>query len=78
LSHAATDFVSCALFGGWGFVERVLAHYPGTVDGGFHGRLRYAARLLSVMGLGQAKMNGGDVARHIIWVENAFAPESSS
>jgi aminoglycoside 2''-phosphotransferase len=78
MGDAAIDFVSCALFGGWGFVERVLAHYPGTVDDGFHERLRYAARLLSVMGLGEAKMNGGDVPRHIIRVENAFAPESSS
>jgi aminoglycoside 2''-phosphotransferase len=78
MGDAASDFVSCAFFGGWGFVERVLAHYPGTVDDGFPERLRYAARLLSVMGLGQTKMNGGDVARHIIWVENAFAPESSS
>ena len=78
MGDAAMDFVSCALFGGWGFVERVLAHYPATVDDGFRERVRYAAWLLSVMGLGQARMNGGDVARHIIWVENAFASESSS
>lgn len=78
LGDAASDFVTCATFGGWGFVERVLAHYPDTVDDGFHERLRYAARLLSVMWLGQAQQNGGDVGKHIIWVENAFAPETSS
>lgn len=74
LGDAARDFVTCATFGGWSFVERVLADYPGAVDGGFRERLRYMARLLSVMWLGEAQLNGGDVAKHITWVENAFAP----
>jgi aminoglycoside 2''-phosphotransferase len=78
LGDAAMDFVSCALFGGWGFVERVLAHYPGTVDDGFLERLHYAARLGSVMWLGLAQQEGRDVGRYIAWVENAFAPESAS
>jgi aminoglycoside phosphotransferase (APT) family kinase protein len=78
LGDAASDFVTCVNIGGWGFVERVLAHYPGTIDDGFHERLRYMARLLSVMFLGQAQQNGGDVGKHIVWVQNAFAPEISS
>lgn len=78
LGDAARDFVTFATFGGWGFVERVLAHYPGTVDGGFRERLRYMARLLSVMWLGEAQQNGGDVRRAITWVENAFDADAAS
>jgi aminoglycoside phosphotransferase (APT) family kinase protein len=72
LGDAARDFVTFATFGGWDFVERVLVHYPGTVDGAFRERLRYMARLLSVMWLGEAQQNGGDVRKHLTWVENAF------
>ena len=78
LGDPASDFVPCATFGGWGFVEQVLAHYPGTLDDGFRERLRYAARLLSVMFVGQAQQNGGDAGRYIMWVKKAFAPESPS
>jgi aminoglycoside phosphotransferase (APT) family kinase protein len=78
LGDPAMDFVSCALFGGWGFVERVLAHYPATVDDGFLVRLHYAARLGSVMWLGLAQQEGRDVGRYIVWVENAFTPERAS
>jgi len=76
LGDAARAFVTCAAFGGWDFVERVLAHYPATVDAGFRERLRYMGRLLSVMWLGEARLNGGDLAKHVAWVEHAFAPAS--
>lgn len=77
LGDAARDFVTCATFGGWDFVDRVLAHYPGPVDAAFQERLQYMARLLSVMWLGEAQQNGGDVRKCITWVENAFAPRSA-
>ena len=78
LGDAARDFVTPATFGGWGFVERVLGHYPGTVDSGFLERLRYMARFLSVMWLGEAQLNGGDVRKHIEWVRHAFDDEVTS
>lgn len=77
LGDAARDFVTPATYGGWGFVERVLAHYPGDVDPGFRDRLRFMARVLSVMWLGEAVQNGGDVRRHVAWVGNAFAGGAS-
>jgi aminoglycoside phosphotransferase (APT) family kinase protein len=77
LGDPARDFVACATFGGWGFVERVLAHYPGAVDAGFRERLRYMARFLSVMWLGEAQLNGGDVRKHVTWLENAFDAEAA-
>ena len=72
LGDAARDFVSFATVGGWCLVERVLAHYPVAVDGGFRERLRYMARFLSVMWLGEARLNGGDVRKHVTWVEQTF------
>ena len=72
LGDAARDFVTFAAFGGWGLVEQVLANYSGTVDSDFRERLRFMARFLSVMWLGEAQQNGGDVRKHITWVENAF------
>lgn len=74
LGDPARDFVAPATFGGWRFVEMILEHYRGTVDAGFRQRLRYVTRLLSVMWLGEARLTGGDVDKHIGWVERAFAP----
>jgi aminoglycoside phosphotransferase (APT) family kinase protein len=78
LGDAVTDFVACAMIGGWGFVDRVLAHYPCAVDDGFHERLRYAARIKSLVLLGHAQQSGADVRTLIVGVKNAFAVESDS
>jgi len=78
LGDPASDFVTCATFGGWTFVERVTRHYSGAVDRSFWERLRYMAQLLSVMWLGEACKNGGDVAKHVAWVKNAFTLQSAS
>jgi aminoglycoside phosphotransferase (APT) family kinase protein len=72
LGDPARDFVTAATVGGWGFVDRILEHYTGAVDPGFRQRLRYMARLLAVMWLGEARLNGGDTEKHIAWVEHAF------
>jgi aminoglycoside phosphotransferase (APT) family kinase protein len=76
LGDAVGDFVACATLGGWGFVDQVLAHYPCAVDDGFHERLRYAARVKSLVLLGHAQQNGDDVRNLIIGVKNAFAADS--
>jgi aminoglycoside phosphotransferase (APT) family kinase protein len=61
IGDAARDFVACAAFGGWDFVEQVLRHYPGRVDADFRHRVRYMAQWLSVIWLGEAVRHEGDV-----------------
>lgn len=72
LGDPARDFVSLVTFGGWGFVDQILAHYTHPVDAGFRDRLRFMARLLPLMWLGHAKLRGEDTERHVRWVRNAF------
>jgi aminoglycoside phosphotransferase (APT) family kinase protein len=73
LGDAARDFVTLVTFGGWDFADQALASYRHELDNGFRERLRFMARFLSVMWLGEAVMNAGDVAKHVTWVRNAFA-----
>lgn len=74
----ARDFVTCVTFGGWSFVEEVLSCYSHRADEGLAERIQFMARFLSVMWLGEAYLNGGDVCKHIRWVHSAFADGSTS
>lgn len=73
LGDPARDFMPLVTFGGWPFVEEVLAHYAVGIDAGFWDRLRFMARLLPLMWLGHAHMRGEDVSRHLAWVANCFS-----
>jgi macrolide phosphotransferase len=75
LGDPARDFVTLVTSGGWDFAERALVSYPGEVDDGFRRRLSYMARLLSVLWLAEAHERNGDVAKHLVWVRNAFSGE---
>lgn len=72
LGDPARDFVTLVAFGGWEFVEQVLAHYPDPLDAGFMDRLDFMARLLTVMWLGEARSRRDDDRRHLDWVRHAF------
>ena len=78
LGDPARDFVPLVTLGGWGFADEVFEHYACGVDPGFRERLRFMARLLPLMWLGQAYSRGEEVARHVEWVEACFAEESAS
>ncbi len=76
-SDAATgdpvmDFVLLALWGGFGFVDDARSNYPHDLDDDFDDRLRFLARTLSLKWLADAVRRGGDVAKHVAWVHNAF------
>jgi aminoglycoside phosphotransferase (APT) family kinase protein len=73
LGDEARDFVVLAAWQGWRFVDDVLRSYPHSVDHEFRERISYAARLLSVIWLAEAHEQGGDAAKHLAWVHNAFA-----
>ncbi|MDQ3950824.1 MAG: phosphotransferase [Gemmatimonadota bacterium] len=77
LGDSARDFVFLVTWQGWGFAEEVLRSYPHSIDQGFRERLRFMARLLSVMWLAMAHEQHSDVTKHIEWVRNAFAPGSA-
>jgi aminoglycoside phosphotransferase (APT) family kinase protein len=72
LGDPMRDFVVLVAFGGWEFADEVLRSYPHALDSGFHERLRFATRLLSIMWLAEAHEREADVAKHIEWVRNAF------
>jgi len=74
LGDPARDFVFLVTWRGWEFAAEVLRSYPHAVDRDFRTRLRFMARLLSVMWLAMAHVQHGNVAMHIEWVRNAFAP----
>ena len=78
LGDSARDFVFLVTWRGWEFAEDVLRRYPHAVDRDFRERLRFMARLLSVMWLAMAHAQHGNVAMHIEWVRNAFAPRVRS
>ena len=73
LGDATRDFVFLVTWQGWHFTEGVLRLYPQAVDREFRARLRYSAQLLSLMALAIGHEQGGDVARHVRGVHNAFA-----
>lgn len=77
LGDAARDFVFLVTWRGWEFAEQVLCSYPHAVDEEFRDRLDFMARLLSVMWLADAHEQGGDLAKHIAWVRNAFVSRRS-
>ena len=72
LGDAARDFVALVAFGGWRFVEGVIDGYSCEIDPGFYERLRFMARLLPVMWLGEAYAKNEDISKHLRWVRNAF------
>ncbi|MFN2566393.1 MAG: phosphotransferase family protein [Gemmatimonadaceae bacterium] len=78
LGDSARDFVFLVTWKGWWFAEEVLRSYPHPVDQGFRKRLRFMAQLLSVVWLATAQEQHSDVAKHVQWVHNAFAPGSGS
>ena len=78
LGDPARDFVFLVTWRGWEFADEVLLSYPHKVDRDFRARLRFMARLLSVMWLAMAHVQHGDVAKHVEWVRNAFAPRVRS
>ena len=71
LGDPARDFVFLVTWRGWGFAEEVLRYYPHALDRDFRERLRFVARLMSLMWLTEAHERQGDVAKHIAWVRNA-------
>ena len=73
LGDAARDFVVLVTWRGWDFTEAVLRDYRLPLDDGFRERLRFMARLLSMIWLGEAHERGSNVAKHIESVRNAFA-----
>ena len=78
LGDPARDFAAFVTWRGWDFAEEVLHSYPPAPDEGFRGRLRFMARLLSVMWLAAAHERGSEVAKGIEGVQNALATRSSS
>ncbi len=73
LGDPARDFMPLVVFGGWGFADEVLAHYPHAVDSDFWGRLRFMARLLPLMWLGHANLRGEDIDALAAQVADVFA-----
>ena len=78
LGDSARDFVGLVTWRGWGFTEEVLRSYRLPLDEDFRDRLRFMARLISMIWLGEAHARGMNVAEHIEGVRNAFAIGSAS
>ena len=72
LGDPAHDFVFLVTWRGWTFADEVIVHYPPPVDDDFRERLRFMARLYSVLWLALAHEQRTDVRKHIEWVRNAF------
>jgi len=79
LGDPARDFAPLVAWHGWAFADEVLRNYPRQLDPGFRERLRFIARVLSVLWLAEAcewtPEAASDVARHVRWVHNVFADE---
>jgi aminoglycoside phosphotransferase (APT) family kinase protein len=73
LGDPVRDVAPFAASHGWPFVREVMAHYPASVDEPFWHRLRFLARLCSVLWLVDAHREGADVPKHVRWVRTAFA-----
>ena len=71
LGDAARDFVFLVTWRGWDYTEVALRNYRIPVDNDFRERLRFMARFLSIIWLGEAHEQGVDVSKHIEWVRNA-------
>jgi aminoglycoside phosphotransferase (APT) family kinase protein len=82
LGDPARDFAPLVGWHGWSFVDEVLRNYPHRVDHGFRERLRFMARVLSMLWLAETREwtpdATDDIARHIRWVHNVFADVSAS
>jgi aminoglycoside phosphotransferase (APT) family kinase protein len=74
LGDPVRDFVTLVTWRGWEFTEDVLRSYSHSVDRAFRERLDFMARLLSLMWLAYAHEQRSEVAKHIEWVRNAYAP----
>ena len=81
LGDPARDFAPLVGWHGWSFADEVLRNYPGEIDHGFRERLRFMARVLSVLWLAEAREwtpdAVDDVAKHVRWVHNVFADASA-
>lgn len=73
LGEAPREFAGLVACGGWSFADAVLREYSLPVDEGFRERIAFNARLLTVIWLANADVQGVDVPKHIRWVRNAFA-----
>ena len=79
LGDPARDFAPLVAWHGWSFTDDAVRNYPHRIDRGFRGRLRFMARVLSVLWLAEAREWTpdvvDDVARHVRWVHNVFADQ---
>jgi len=77
LGDPARDFAPLVAWHRWAFADQVLRNYPHAIDSGFQERLRFTARVLSVLWLAEAcewtPDAADDIARHVRWVHNVFA-----
>ena len=71
LGDVARDFVFLVTWKGWRFTEKVVGFYRRPLDDGFWERLRFMARLFSVLWLGTGAKIGAD--KHLTGVRHAFA-----
>ncbi|HEX5437792.1 MAG TPA: phosphotransferase [Gemmatimonadaceae bacterium] len=74
LGDPARDFVFLVTWRGWELAEEVLRSYPHALDPGFRERLRFMARLLSLMWLAMAHERRADLSKFIAGVHHAFVP----
>jgi aminoglycoside phosphotransferase (APT) family kinase protein len=74
LGDPALDFVGLYCWLGRSFIDTLLAYYPLPLDEGFHERLRFVARVMSLCWLGDASLEGRPdrIPKHQDWVRTAF------
>lgn len=81
LGDPARDFAPLVAWYGWSYADNVIRSYPHRIDRGFRERLRFMARVLSVLWLAEAREwtpdAVDDIVRHVRWVHNVFADESA-
>jgi aminoglycoside phosphotransferase (APT) family kinase protein len=72
----ALDFVCLYCWLGRPFVHQVLASYELPLDDGFHDRLSFLARVMSLLWLGDASLEEAvdRIPKHQGWVRAAFEP----
>ena len=78
LGDPARDFVVLVTLHGWDFAGMALSEYRMPVDEGFWNRLRFMARLLSMIWLANAGVQGSDLVKPTRCVRNVFADHSRS
>ncbi len=70
------DFVGLIGLGGYEFIARVAASYDLPLGEGFWPRLRWLARMLTLLWLSEAvAYDPGSVPMHLTWVGRAFAQD---